>query len=289
VNVPWWHGLPPAQTTIPCTGRIHRLRWAAGEVRATDHEDADAQTVPPHTPCGRMLAVWDRHAADLTVLVLSSRGPADSLASGPGAPALPGPAAPLRPTRQGPGRGQGVHSVAGAAMPRAAGARTFSSDYTVPAGGELTAADDEFIALFALAPPMQDRLAATVIADWTRRLRDAGGSGPRVSAPALQAALYGRVTAALRAWTGRSGLLARVVMIGEADPPGLTRAGGRVTARLPFGWLDDVWAKGLATTGGRFCIAATPSDRGGWVLSTVGQAFGSPRATTQEFPPSDIG
>lgn len=286
MNAPWWHGLPPVQTTIRCTGRVHRLRWAAGQIRAIDHEDAATEPGPPHSPCGQMLEAWTHHVADLTVLVLASRGPADPLAAGPGEPLGGTTSPPPRPAHQGSGSGLGLDAVPGAS--RALRARTYSTDYTIPDNDEPTGPDGELIALFSLDYPLQHRLAAAVIADWTRRLRHSG-ERPERAVPALHAALYGRLTAALRVWTRRSDLLADLTMIDETDRPSLTRTDDTVTARLPFGWLGDVWVKGLATTGEGFCIAAAPSDDGRWVLSTVDQTFGPPRETAVEFPSSDTG
>ncbi len=56
--------------------------------------------------------------------------------------------------------------------------------------------------LLSLGPAVQARLVATAAAAWARQLRSPGDR-TRGAGPALHAALYGRVTAALRAWTGR--------------------------------------------------------------------------------------
>lgn len=67
----------------------------------------------------------------------------------------------------------------------------------------------------------------------------------------------------------------------EADP-------GRdgLAAELPFGWLADVWVRGLTTCWGRFCLAATPQPAAdGWLLGTVGPDLGPPRPITLGGPP----
>jgi hypothetical protein len=142
--------------------------------------------------------------------------------------------------------------------------------------------------LLGLGGPMQARLTATVAAAWRERLRD--GAAPADAAagaaarPALHAALYGRVVAALRAWTGQPDLRVTLTMIPEADRPVLARDGDGVTAELPFGWISDVWARGLSTCWDRFCLAAAPAGDG-WVLSTVGPDLGPPAPVTISAPP----
>jgi hypothetical protein len=45
--------------------------------------------------------------------------------------------------------------------------------------------------------------------------------------------------------------------------------GGLLLAELPFSWLLDVFAKGLAVTWGRFCLAASSADGCSWTLATL--------------------
>ncbi|HTT52696.1 MAG TPA: hypothetical protein VMH35_14960 [Streptosporangiaceae bacterium] len=149
---------------------------------------------------------------------------------------------------------------------------------------------DELTGLISLGGLLPDRLAATVIASWAERLR--GPAGARTGAviaarPALHAALSGRVTAALRAWAGRPNLRVTLTMIPEGQPPQLTGDADGMVAELPFGWLADVWIRGLSTCWGRFCLAAAPSPGGdGWVLSTVGPDLGQPGPITIGRPPA---
>jgi hypothetical protein len=277
VSAPWWQGLSPVEAQVSCGGREHRLRWAAGELRALDHTDAEGERilgVLGGQPCRCLdaLDAWAWHADDLRFLVFGRRGPAD-----------PAPVLAQSPPRGGPA--------------------------------------DGLVTLLGLGRPLQDRLTATIVAAWRERLRDraAAAEGAR---PALQAALYGRVTAELRAWTGRPDLQVDLTMISEARvsearvsearvsearvseaqisearvsearafetrEPALTDRAGGVAAELPFGWLSDVWAKGLCTLWGRFCLAAAPAEAG-WVLSTVGQDLGPARPITVGNAPEEF-
>ena len=102
--------------------------------------------------------------------------------------------------------------------------------------------------------------------------------------PALHAALYGRAVAALRAWTGQPDLRVALTMIPEAARPALARDGVGVAAQLPFGWISDVWARGLATVWDHFCLAAAPAGEG-WALPAVGPDLGPPVPVTISVPP----
>jgi hypothetical protein len=91
---------------------------------------------------------------------------------------------------------------------------------------------------------------------------------------------------ALRSWTGQRDLAVELTMIPEDQPPRLARAGDGLAAELPFGWLADVWARGLTTCWGRFCLAAAPQPSGdGWLLSTVGPDLDPPQPITLGTPP----
>ena len=86
--------------------------------------------------------------------------------------------------------------------------------------------------------------------------------------PRLQAALYGRLFAALRSWLGEPQLSLELEMTGGDDRRSLTRIGRAVHVQLPFAWLLDVWSLDLASVQGRFCLDARP-DNLGWQLTTV--------------------
>lgn len=275
---PWWAGLSAAEARLDCGGQPHRLRWAAGELRALDHADLDGEQVlsvlaGQGFPCLEVLDLWARYAADLRVLIVTSRGPADPLAAW-----TPPPSGWTGPISR---RSARVVALAG----RSASYRAVSR---VPADDP----DDGLDRVIGLGGLLPDRLAATVIAAWAGRLRGAADpasvSAGEVAAarPALHAALYGRAVSALRSWTGQRDLAVTLTMIPEHQPPRLARDGDGMVAELPFGWLADVWARGLTTCWGRFCLAAAPRPAGdGWLLSTVGPDLDPPRPVTLGSPP----
>jgi hypothetical protein len=128
-------------------------------------------------------------------------------------------------------------------------------------------------ALFALHGGLPDRLVATVAASWASRTQEA--------LPPLHAALYGRLVATLRPWLGDPNL---DVTLELGEKPSLVRDGSRVRAELPFTWLTDVWARGLAVTWGRFCLVAGSEDGRSWTLTTVGPDLGAPEQVGLELP-----
>lgn len=296
---PWWAGLAAAETRLDCGGQPHRLRWSAGELTTPDHtEDLAGEQIlsalgGQSYPCLDVLDLWAGHAADLRVLILASRGPADPLATW---------AAP-----QSGWTGYTARGGFGGRRGRPAGS------FAMLTHGQPDDPDDGLPRLIGLGGLLPDRLAATVIATWAERLRGPAGGGltpPRAGAdgagaagadvaggvgadvlaaarPALHAALYGRAVTALRSWTGRRDLAVALTMIPEDQPPRVARDGEGIAAELPFGWLADVWSRGLATCWGRFCLAAAPQPSGdGWLLSTVGPELASPRPVTLSAPPS---
>jgi hypothetical protein len=273
MSAPWWQGVAPAVARLSCEGREHQLRLAQGELRARDHPDLEGEQIlsalaGQRDACLGALDAWARHADDLRVLVMASRGPADPVAvqpeDGPPGQAL------------GPGAGR-------MARRRAA--------VTAIMGGQASRnrdPGDGLGALLGLGGPMQARLTATVAAAWRERLRDGTASADAAAAqaarPALHAALYGRVVATLRAWTGRPDLPVTLTMIPEAAPAALARDGDGVAAELPFGWISDVWARGLGTCWDQFCLAAEPAGDG-WTLSAVAPDLGPPSHVTISGPP----
>jgi len=256
----WWTGVPAAEVELDCGGARHRVRWDRGRLAALDHpelegERALAALAGEPRPCIELLDAWHRHADDVRVLVLGSRGASDRLVIDldaltghrpvrrPGGPAVPSPT----PWRLGPRASRRRH------------------------------AEVELSWLLSVGGGLGDRLAATVAAAWARRFRagTARVTGPRAPRAQLEAALHGRVLAALRTWLGEAELDAGVTMIPGTQPPSLERVGGRVEARLPFSWLVDVWARGLATVAGRFCLAAETGDGRTWRLTTVAPDLGA--------------
>jgi hypothetical protein len=110
------------------------------------------------------------------------------------------------------------------------------------------------LALLGLPGELPDRLVATV----------AAAHADRDPSPRLHAALYGRVRAVLGD--------VEVELIPRGATPSLTRE----RAALPLDWISSVWARGLATFLGRFCLSAETADGRDWTLVTVGPNFGPP-------------
>jgi len=273
VTGPWWAGIPAAEAELDCGNGKHRLRWAAGQLHAPDHGDLQGEQILSALagqgfPCLDVLNAWAEHSADLRVLVLASRGPADPLV-------MWSPPASRR-----------------AGRPRPARYRVWSTGVSahrswVPSRAQLDEPDDEVAALIGLGGLLPDRLAATVIAGWAERLRGTPDDAVVAARPVLHAALYGRLTAALRVWASQPRLKVTLTMIPEEQPPRLTRDAAGMAAELPFSWLAEVWARGLSTCWGRFCLTAAPARAGdGWVLSTVGPDLDPPRPVTIGAPPA---
>jgi hypothetical protein len=313
MSTPWWRGVPPAVAQVSCDGREHQVRWADGELRVPGHPDLESEKIlralaGENYACLDVLEAWEVHADDLRVLVLASRGPADPLAvriDEPGPTAWAG----------------GTGRTAVVRMQRRRSAVTAVLGGAAPASRER---EDPLAMLLSLGGPMQARLTATVAAAWRERLRDgaatagsataaadpaaaadptapADPTGPgdptapagaaaiaiEAARPALHAALYGRVVATLRGWTGRPDLRVALTMIGESDRPALAPDGDGIAVELPFGWISDVWARGLGTCWDRFVLAAAPAGDG-WVLSAVAPDLGPPAQITITAPSPGI-
>ncbi|WP_028065344.1 hypothetical protein [Solirubrobacter soli] len=102
-------------------------------------------------------------------------------------------------------------------------------------------------ALLSLPGAFGDRLVATV----------AAGLAGQPPTPVQHAALYGRVREVLGE--------IEVELLAPGSTPSLS--GGRVA--LPFSWVAEVWARGLATVLGRFVLAAETTDGRSWRLATA--------------------
>jgi hypothetical protein len=271
-----------------CAGRHHRIRWDAGQLSALDHEDLEgeralAALAGQRRPCIDLLDAWERHQDDARVLVLATRGPADLLAAsddryphlGLGQPqVLQGPRWLARRRRRRGFSSMGPQAVA-----------IHSAGWTRSATGRISKAaqaESELIALLTLGGGLHDRLVATVAAAWKERLRQPDGARARVR-PQLQAALHGRVFDTIQRWLGGPALQTQLRMIGEAEKPTLVAEDGVLRAQLPFAWIVDVWAKGIATIWGRFCLAATRQDAQTWRLLAVGPDLGPPAPITLQL------
>jgi hypothetical protein len=93
------------------------------------------------------------------------------------------------------------------------------------------------------------------------------------------------VLATLSGWLGQKELTLTLELSQETASPALQRgADGGITATLPFGWLVDVWARGLEVIWGRFCVGAMMVNSREWELLTVGPDLGSPTVLTIALP-----
>jgi hypothetical protein len=294
--IEWWHGLAPAESTVECSGTSHRLRWERGTLDALDHGDVESERAlaalgGQSCTCLDLVEAWDHHRDDLRVLVLGSRGPTDLLnvnddiggqlgvnrvqvVTGGGGFARPGARASATLTQRISAMGRRTSSGGTAYAPLA----------PQPPGrmSHKARAENELLALLGMGGGLPERLVATVAAEWTKRLRE-GARMPARSRAQLQAALHGRVFAVMRGWLGPTGTVSELKMIGEQGKPKLVGEDGHVHAELPFGWLAEVWAPGLATIWGRFCLSANTDDGRTWRLTTVGPDLGSPSIVTLQL------
>ena len=264
-----------AVARVSCDGREHQVRWADGELRVPGHPDLESEKIlralaGEDYACLDVLEAWEVHADDLRVLVLASRGPADPVA--------------VRLDQPGPAGWTGrTGRSAAARMQRRRSAVTAVLGGAAPASRER---EDPLATLLSLGGPMQTRLTATVAAAWRERLRDGAAPADTATAlpdapvlpdatvataaatieaarPALHAALYGRVVATLRAWTGRPDLRVALTMIGESDgrPWRPTATGSRWNCRSagsatcgPGAWvpagIGSSWPRRQPGTGG---------------------------------------
>jgi hypothetical protein len=266
----WWVGLSAAQATVSCGEHAHHLRWERGAVTAPDHGDpADERALAAlggePFACIELLSAWEHHRDDLRLLTLAPRGPSDVLRIDPEALAQRGGIV------QGGGRQR-----LGRGNPRAAigGARRL---------GAQARGTEELVTLLTLDGGIQDRLQATVAAAWARRIRT-GHTRLARSHAQLHAALHGRVLAAVSSWQGAPGIAVELTMVAPDAPRSLARGEHGIKAELPFAWLVEVWAKGLATIYGRFCLGAATTDGRRWTLTTVGPDLGEPETVTVTLP-----
>lgn len=282
----WWLGLSPAQATVSCVSQEHRLRWETGELRALDHHDAEGERTlaalgGQRCTCVDLLDAWERHRDDPRVLTLASRGPTDHLAVNEemlagGAPRVvtrPAVARPQALRRASRGRAMAWSSSGGSSYA--------SLGQLAPVPAEEP--QDDLVALLGLGGAVPNRLAATVAATWQHRLaHHPGAIGPARSQ--LQAALYGRVLLALRDWLGEPSPKLELEMLPEGHKPTLIPSEQGIRAEFPFGWLVDVWAKGLATIWGRFCLSAQTEDGQLWKLSVLAPDLHEPHLITLQSP-----
>lgn len=260
--VAWWIGLDPAEITVRCGGVQHRVRWARGALVACDHGDPEderalAALAGERCPCVELLDAWARHVDDLRALKLAPRDVSDPIRSSAWV-SSPGARGGYVPVAAWEARGLPLPSE-----PRTGRFPVYPRSWDD--------SEAELIALLGLGGGIGERLVATVAASWAQRLHD-DPDGLRAFRPRLQAALHGRVLAVLRSWLGEPAITLALELVAANEPRTVARTGPRVQARLPFGWLSEVWCRGLATVGGDLCLAAEAietGDRTAWRLTTL--------------------
>ena len=262
---PWFTSLPPCETLVPCGQGRHSVRWEAGELRLASHADPEAELVlaalgGDKARCVEIAEAWQRHTADLTVLSIGPRGPADEVTvtwddvDAAGQAARGGSASVL---------GYGVGPLASpptAAMARAA----IRHQQHQREAGEASQRRLDMLSLLALGTGFQIRLSGQVVAAYADRLDEPGELGRTVRS-VLTAALDGRLAPVAEQWLGIDpdqveASLYRGAGWGSAE---LTGRGEqrRLRVSLPAWWLARVWASGLALTGGHLVVAV---ERAGW-------------------------
>ena len=265
-NDPWFLSLASCESHVPCGSGRHVVRWEAGELRLPGHADPEAELVlaalgGEKARCVEVAEAWARHTADLTVLGIGPRGPADEIvvswddvdAAGPG-----GPGQVFAPHR----------SPRLAAPPVAAIARVRAAHVASQRElGQLNQRRNDMLSLLALGYGFQARLIGHVIAAHTDRPDEEDEAGPGIR-PVLTAALAGRLAPVAEQWLGIDPDQVVVSLHPGFGGPGwgsveMTGRGEqrRLHVSLPAAWLARVWAPGLALVGGHLVVAVR---RAGW-------------------------
>lgn len=266
-----WFGHLPTQVELDCSGERHWVRWEDGRLFALNHADAEgertlAAIAGERPPCIELLDLWARHEDDPRVLVLASRGPGDTLhrqdlGQQSGGWVATAPAA--RPFRAQIGGGvtlasSGLGSVLNRPRPGIAPRRTPLRPGGAPMAGAPVPLpfSDPLLTLMGLAGPLVDRLVAAVATTWAERV-ESGDERTDEHRAALAAALYGRAALSVRTWLGAPRIEVSVRMIPPHEQPAIARNEDGVELSLPFRWVADVWARGLAVLLGRFVLSVS--------------------------------
>jgi hypothetical protein len=266
-NEPWFAPLPPCETQVPCGRGRHVVRWEAGALRLDSHADPEAELVlaalgGEKPRCVEIAEAWARHAADLTVLSVGPRGPADPVdvswddvdaaaqAAGRGQVLSSGPqSTPMR-----------LASPPTAAIARAAVRHARFQEEAERAGQRRT----DMLSLLALGHQFQVRLTGHVAAAYADRLDEPDEHGRNVRA-VLTAALTGRLARVAEQWLGIDpGQVVAALHDGHGwGSAELTGRGEqrRLRVSLPAWWLARVWACGLALAGPHLVVAV---ERAAW-------------------------
>jgi len=263
-NGPWFTSLPPCETLVPCGRGQHSVRWEAGEFRLPSHTDPEAELVlaalgGDKARCVEIAEAWQRHTADLTVLGIGPRSPADEVTVSWDDVDAAGQAARSGASVLGYGAGP-LASPPRAAMARAA-ARYQQHQQEA---GEASQRRLDMLSLLALGTGFQVRLAGQVVAAHADRLDEPDELG-RTIRSVLTAALAGRVALVAEQWLGIDPDQVEV-SLNRGTGWGSVELTGRGEQRrlrvsLPAWWLARVWACGLALTGRHLVVAV---ERAGW-------------------------
>ncbi len=219
---------------MPCGQGLHAVHWEAGTIRLPSHPDPEAELVlaalgGQKAGCVEVAEAWGRHVADLAVLAIGPRGPADEI------------------------------TVSWEDVAEASARRQWQQEME-----RAQQRRSDLLALLALGYGFQARLAGQVVAAYADRLDEEDERGRSIR-PVLTAALAGRLALVAEQWLG---IDPGQVVVSLHQGPGwgsaeLTGRGEqrRLRVSLPTGWIARVWACGLALVGRHLVVAV---DRGGW-------------------------
>ena len=257
-NEPWYSCLPSCETRVPCGQGRHTVRWDAGQLQLPEHPDAEAELVlaalgGEKAGCVVLAETWGRHASDVSVLTVGSRGPADKIAvswedvEAARQAGQHGGAAGFASLRRSPRRPASAMAAPGARH-RQLQAET----------DRVAERNNDIMSLLALGDGFNLRLAGQVAAAHA----DSADASTR---SVLVTAITGRLALIAEQWLG---IDPDQVVVSLHDGPGWgrTELTGRAAARrlrvsLPPSWLAPGWACGLALTGRHLVVAV---DRAGW-------------------------
>ena len=263
-NGPWFTSLPPCETLVPCGRGRHCVRWEAGELRLASHADPEAELVlaalgGDKARCVEIAEAWRRHTADLTVLGIGPRSPADEVTVSWDDVDAAGQAARSGASVLGYGAGP-LASPPRAAMARA----SIRYQQHQQEAGEASQRRLDMLSLLALGTGFQIRLAGQVVAAHADRLDEPDELG-RTIRSVLTAALDGRLAPVAEQWLGIDPDQVEVSLYrgtgwGSVELTGRGKQ-RRLCVSLPAWWLARVWACGLALTGRHLVVAV---ERAGW-------------------------
>ena len=253
-NEPWFGCLAPCEAEVPCGAGRHVIRWEAGALRLLSHADPEAELVlaalgGEKARCVEVAEAWGRHAADLTMLGVGPRGPADEIGVSwddveAAAQAAQGGWTGYAPLPGSPGHGpmQLASPPTAAAIARVSARRALLAQEAEQARQRR----NDLLSLLALGYGFQVRLTGQVVAAHADRVDEQDERGRSIQ-PVLTAALAGLAPVAEQ-WLGVD---PDQVVVSLHRGPGwgsveLTGRGEqrRLQVSLPAGWLARVWAAG---------------------------------------------